>query len=58
MDFQTVGGPKISLEMETVEAYRKKAAGYRCSAQYTKMVGLYPVLGDSIKGCQDEKLIN
>ncbi len=57
MEFQKIGASKLSLEMETVEHYRKVAQKYRISDEYSKMIGLYPVLETSINDCVDEKLI-
>ena len=57
MEFQMIGRSSLSLEMETVEHYRKVAEKYRVSDEYTKMVGLYPTLKTSINDCQNEKLI-
>ena len=57
MDFPTIGRTNLSLEMETVEHYRKIAEGYRCSDEYSKMIGLYPTLETSIKDCSGEKLV-
>ncbi len=57
MEFQTIGKSNLSLEMETVEYYRKIAKQYRISEEYSKMVGLYPTLKSSINDCLDEKLI-
>ena len=46
------------LEMETEDHYRKKANFYRTSAEYGKMISLYPVLETSIKDCKGESLVN
>ena len=46
-----------SLEMETEDHYRKKANFYRRSPEYGKMISLYPILGTSIKDCEDENLV-
>ena len=46
-----------SLEMETEDQYRKKATVYRTSAEYGKMISLYPILKTSIKDCKDENLV-
>ena len=46
-----------SLEMETEDHYRKKAHVYRTSAEYGKMISLYPILETSIKDCKDENLV-
>ena len=53
MDFSQIK----RLEMGTEDHYRKKAATYRESPEYCKMVGLYPVLETSIKDCQGEILV-
>ena len=46
-----------SLEMETEDQYRKKANVYRTSAEYGKMISLYPILETSIKDCKGENLV-
>ena len=46
------------LEMETEDQYRKKATFYRTSAEYGKMISLYPTLKTSIKDCKGENLVN
>jgi len=46
-----------SLEMETEDQYRQKAAGYRSSPEYGKMINLYPILQNSIQDCKDESLV-
>ena len=46
-----------SLEMETEDHYRQKAANYRSSAEYGKMVTLYPILRTTINDCEGESLI-
>ena len=46
-----------SLEMETEDQYRKKASIYRTSAEYGKMISLYPVLKTSINACKGENLV-
>ena len=58
MKFATYGGGNLSLEMKTVEDYKKIAQGYRCSDEYSKMLGLYPILRTSIKDCKGEELVN
>ncbi len=49
--------PVNSLVMETEEHYKKKATVYRTSAEYGKMISLYPILETSIKNCKDENLV-
>ena len=46
-----------SLEMETEDHYRQRAIGYRTSAEYGKMISLYPVLETSINDCKGESLV-
>ncbi len=46
-----------SLEMGTEDHYRKKASFYRTSAEYGKMISLYPILETSIEDCKGEKLV-
>ncbi len=46
-----------SLEMETEDHYRKKARVYRTSAEYGKMISLYPILKTSINDCKGENLV-
>ena len=46
-----------SLKMETEDHYRKKATFYRTSAEYGKMISLYPILETSIKDCKGESLV-
>ena len=53
MEFQRIN----RLEMETEDHYRKKATSYRTSAEYGKMISLYPILKTSIKDCKDESLV-
>ena len=45
------------LEMETEDHYRKRANSYRSSAEYGKMISLYPILETSIKDCKGEILV-
>ena len=49
--------PINSLAMETEDHYRKRANSYRTSAEYGKMVSLYPILETSIQDCKDENLV-
>ena len=53
MDFNRLN----RLEMETEDHYRKKANVYRTSAEYGKMISLYPILETSINDCKGEKLV-
>ena len=53
MEFKRI----ISLEMETEDHYRKRANSYRRSAEYGKMVSLYPILETSIQECKGENLV-
>ncbi len=53
MDYKMIN----SLEMETEDHYRKKATGYKTSAEYGKMISLYPILETSIKACKGENLV-
>ena len=53
MEFKQIKSP----EMETEDHYRKKATSYRTSAEYGKMIYLYPILQTSIKDCKGEKLV-
>ncbi len=46
-----------NLMMATEDHYRQKAACYKSSAEYKKMLRLYPVLQKSIGTCSDEKLV-
>jgi len=46
-----------TLKMATEDQYRKKAAFYRNSKEYNKMVNLYPVLQTSIEDCKNEELL-
>ncbi len=46
-----------NLEMETEDHYREKANSYRTSAEYGKMIRLYPILETSIKDCKGENLV-
>ena len=46
-----------TFEMQTEEDYRKIANSYKKSAEYTKMIHLYPVLQATIKNCKSEMLI-
>ncbi len=46
-----------SLEMETADHYRKKALDYRTSAEYGRMISLYPILETSINDCEGENLV-
>ncbi len=53
MEFERTNNP----EMESEENYRKKANSYKTSAEYGKMISLYPILELSIKDCKDESLV-
>ena len=53
MEFNQVN----SQGMETEDQYRKKATFYRTSAEYGKMISLYPILETSIKDCKGENLV-
>ena len=53
MEFKRIN----SLEMETEDHYRRKATSYRTSAEYGKMISLYPILETSIKDCKGENLV-
>ncbi len=53
MEFKQIN----SLEMETEDHYRKRANSYRTSAEYGKMVSLYPILETSIQECKGENLV-
>ena len=53
MDLKRING----LEMETEDQYRKKATGYKTSAEYGKMIALYPILETSIEDCKGESLV-
>ena len=53
MEFKQIN----SLEMETEDHYRKRANSYRTSAEYGKMISLYPILESSIKYCKGESLV-
>ena len=46
-----------NLEMETEDHYKQKAAWYRSTPEYGKMISLYPVLESTIKDCQGEHLV-
>ena len=46
-----------TLVMETEDHYKKKATVYKTSAEYGKMISLYPILETSIKNCKDENLV-
>ena len=48
----------FSLSMATEEHYRMRAASYRSSKEYNRMIGLYSVLKESIEDCQNETLVN
>ena len=48
---------KFSLEMKSEVHYKKAAKSYRKSAQYIKMINLYPTLQLTIIDCKDENLI-
>ena len=53
MEFKRIN----NLEMETEDHYRKKANFYRTSAEYGKMISLYPILETSIEDCKGENLV-
>ena len=53
MEFQRTNNPK----MENEDQYREKENSYRTSAEYGKMISLYPILKLSIKDCKDESLV-
>ena len=57
MDFSHSEGHLLGLEMETEDNYRIKAADYRNSVEYSKMISLYPVLKTSINDCENEVLV-
>ena len=48
---------KVSLEMKSEGHYKKAAKSYRKSAQYTKMINLYPTLQNTLIDCKNENLI-
>ncbi len=48
---------KFLLEMKSEGHYKKAAKSYRKSAQYTKMINLYPTLQNTLIECRDENLI-
>ena len=58
MELKISSEPRLNLEMETNQHYREMAESYKSSEAYSKMIGLYQILEDSIKDCEDEKLIN
>ena len=45
------------MEMANEEQYRERAACYRSSDEYRKMIGLYPILKESLGDCQQEELV-
>ena len=45
------------LSMDNEDHYRKQAASYRSSPEYSQMKKLYPLLETHIEHCRDEKLI-
>ena len=53
MEYQRTNNPA----MESEEHYREKANSYRTSAEYGKMISLYPILELSIKDCKGESLV-
>ena len=53
MELQRTNNP----EMENEDHYREKANSYRTSAEYGKMISLYPILKLSIKDCKGESLV-
>ena len=53
MEFQRTN----NLGMESEDHYREKANSYRTSAEYGKMISLYPILELSIKDCQGASLV-
>ena len=53
MELQRTHNPK----MESEDHYREKANSYRTSAEYGKMISLYPILKLSIKDCKGESLV-
>ena len=57
MDLNQKISQPFALEMATEDDYRRRAENYRSSAEYNKMIGLYPILQSSIIDCQDEKLV-
>ena len=53
MELQRTNNP----EMESEDHYRERANSYRTSAEYGKMISLYPILKLSIKDCKGESLV-
>ena len=46
-----------NMSMATKEHYELQAASYRSSDEYIRMIGLYPILKNSIEACEDEILV-
>ena len=58
MDSSTKIESGISLKMANEAFYRNQADSYRSSAEYSRMVNLYPVLKNSIWECKDECFVD
>ena len=50
-------GSFSNMGMANEEQYREKAESYRSSDEYRKMIGLYPILKESLGDCQQEELV-
>jgi len=48
---------ELSLGMKSEGHYKKAAKSYRKSAQYIKMINLYPTLHNSLIDCRNENLV-
>ena len=48
---------ELSLRMKSEGHYKKAAKSYRKSAQYIKMINLYPTLHNSLIDCRNENLV-
>ena len=57
MEGETSSNSVIDLKMATEDHYKERAAFYRSSAEYNKMIENYPILHTSIENCRNEKLI-
>tara|TARA_B100000700_G_C14681019_1_gene685357 strand:+ start:412 stop:588 length:177 start_codon:yes stop_codon:yes gene_type:complete len=58
MNIPHKGGNHSSLEMASLDHYKKVAEGYRSSDEYHRMKSLYPILKSTIMDCAEEKLVN
>ena len=57
MDFSVHIDPEPSLRMANEDFYRSQADSYKKSAEYSRMIGLYPTLKFAIGECKDERFI-